>query len=134
MGSLFAIFAGIYYWIGKMSGRQYPEILGKIHFWLTFIGVNLVFFPMHFLGLAGMPRRVADYPDAFKGWNYVSSMGAYLSFAAALFFIFVMFYTLRYGKKCPANPWGPGADTLEWTVSSPPPYHSFDRQPDLKES
>ncbi|MAP24411.1 MAG: cytochrome c oxidase subunit I [Rickettsiales bacterium] len=134
MGSLFAIFAGIYYWIGKMSGRQYPETLGKIHFWLTFIGVNLVFFPMHFLGLAGMPRRVADYPDAFKGWNYVSSIGAYLSFAAALFFIYVMFYTLRYGKKCPPNPWGPSADTLEWTVSSPPPYHSFDRQPDLKGS
>lgn len=132
MGSLFAIFAGIYYWIGKMSGRQYPEILGKIHFWLTFIGVNLVFFPMHFLGLSGMPRRVADYPDAFKGWNYVSSLGACLSFSAALFFIFVMIYTLCRGKKCPANPWGPGADTLEWTVSSPPPYHSFDHQPDIK--
>jgi cytochrome c oxidase subunit I len=132
MGSLFAIFAGIYYWIGKMSGRQYPETLGKIHFWLTFIGVNLVFFPMHFLGLSGMPRRVADYPDAFKGWNYVSSLGACLSFSAALFFIFVMIYTLCRGKKCPANPWGPGADTLEWTVSSPPPYHSFDHQPDIK--
>jgi len=87
---------------------------------------------MHFLGLSGMPRRVADYPDAFKGWNYVSSLGACLSFSAALFFIFVMIYTLCRGKKCPANPWGPGADTLEWTVSSPPPYHSFDHQPDIK--
>ncbi len=132
MGSMFAIFAGIYYWIGKMSGRQYPETLGKIHFWLTFIGVNILFFPMHFLGLAGMPRRIPDYPDAYAGWNYVSSIGAYISFFAAIFFIFVMIYTLTRGKKCPKNPWGPGADTLEWTVSSPPPFHSFEEQPKVK--
>ena len=78
LGALFAIFAGFYYWIGKMSGRQYPETLGKIHFWLTFIGVNLTFFPMHFLGLAGMPRRIPDYPDVYAGWNHVASMGAYI--------------------------------------------------------
>jgi cytochrome c oxidase subunit I len=133
MGSMFAIFAGIYYWIGKMSGRQYPEILGKIHFWLTFIGVNILFFPMHFLGLAGMPRRIPDYPDAFGGWNYISTIGSYISFSGALFFIFTMIYTLTRGKKCPNNPWGPSADTLEWTVSSPPPFHNFETLPSVKE-
>lgn len=125
LGALFSVFAGFYYWFGKMSGRQYPEILGKIHFWLTFIGVNLTFFPQHFLGLAGMPRRVPDYPDAFAGWNMISSIGAFISMVAALFFIFIIFYSLKYGKKCPNNPWGSGATTLEWTLSSPPPYHSF---------
>lgn len=132
MGSMFAIFAGIYYWIGKMSGRQYPEILGKIHFWLTFVGVNVLFFPMHFLGLSGMPRRIPDYPDAFGNWNYISTIGSYISFAGAIFFVFTMIYTLTRGKKCPSNPWGPSADTLEWTVSSPPPFHSFDELPKVK--
>ncbi|MAM73224.1 MAG: cytochrome c oxidase subunit I, partial [Tistrella sp.] len=125
LGALFAIFAGFYYWIGKMSGRQYPETLGKIHFWLTFIGVNLTFFPMHFLGLAGMPRRIPDYPDVYAGWNHVASMGAYISGFAALFFIFVVFRTLTAGQKCADNPWGEGATTLEWTVTSPPPFHTF---------
>src|SRR3546814_4054210 len=87
LGSAFAIFAGFYYWIGKMSGRQYPEWAGKLHFWTTFIGVNLTFFPQHFLGVAGMPRRYADYPDVFAGWNMVSSIGAMFSFAATLFFV-----------------------------------------------
>ncbi|AFK54651.1 cytochrome c oxidase, subunit I [Tistrella mobilis KA081020-065] len=126
LGALFAIFAGFYYWIGKMSGRQYPETLGKIHFWLTFIGVNLTFFPMHFLGLAGMPRRIPDYPDVYAGWNHVASMGAYISGFAALFFIFVVFRTLTAGQKCADNPWGEGATTLEWTVTSPPPFHTFE--------
>ncbi len=78
LGAVFSIFAGFYYWIGKMSGQQYPEFWGKVHFWLTFIGVNLTFFPQHFLGLAGMPRRYPDYPEAFAGWNFVSSIGAYI--------------------------------------------------------
>ena len=132
LGAVFAIFAGFYYWIGKMSGRQYPETLGKIHFWLTFIGVNLTFFPMHFLGLAGMPRRIPDYPDAFHGWNYVSSIGAYISIASMVFFLFVVLRTFTSGAKVPANQWGEGADTLEWTVSSPPPFHTFEEIPQVK--
>src|SRR6059036_1001999 len=99
LGAVFAIFGGFYYWIGKMSGRQYPETLGKLHFWMTFIGVNLTFFPMHFLGLAGMPRRIPDYPDAFAGWNYVSSLGAMLSFGAGLYFLYIVLHGLKWGKK-----------------------------------
>ncbi len=129
LGSVFGIFAGFYYWIGKMSGREYPERLGKLHFWLTFIGVNIAFFPMHFLGLAGMPRRIPDYPDGFAGWNAVSSIGSYISFAGFLVFLIVLWRTFAAGKRCPANPWGEGATTLEWTVSSPPPFHSFENLP-----
>lgn len=132
LGALFAMFAGFYYWFGKISGKQYPEVLGKIHFWLTFIGVNITFFPQHFLGIAGMPRRIPDYPDAFAGWNMVSSIGSSISMFAALFFVFVVFYTLKYGKKCPNNPWGEGATTLEWTLTSPPPFHCFEKLPKIK--
>src|SRR5690242_15500600 len=129
LGAVFSLFAGFYYWFGKMSGRQYNETFGKIHFWTTFVGVNLTFFPMHFLGLAGMPRRIADYPDAFAGWNLVSSIGAFISYAGTLFFVFVVFHTLMYGRRVGANYWGEGATTLEWTVSSPPPFHSFEEPP-----
>ncbi len=129
LGSVFAMFAGFYYWIGKMSGRQYDERLGQIHFWTTFIGVNLTFFPMHFLGLAGMPRRVPDYPEAFAGWNFIESIGAYLSYASTLLFVVIVFRTLLAGRRIGANPWGPGATTLEWTLSSPPPQHSYEELP-----
>ena len=129
MGALFSIFAGFYYWIGKMSGRQYPEFLGKIHFWITFVGVNLTFFPMHFSGLAGMPRRVPDYPDPMAGWNMVSTAGSYVSFAAALLFLYILYQTFVSGQKAGANPWGKSANTLEWSVSSPPPFHSFHNLP-----
>jgi len=132
LGAVFAIFAGFYYWIGKMSGRQYPEWAGKLHFWTTFIGVNLTFFPMHFLGLAGMPRRIPDYPDAFAGWNHIASIGAYISFASTLWFVGVTLYTLFAGKRIAANPWGEGATTLEWTVTSPPPFHSYEELPVVK--
>ncbi len=132
LGALFGAFAGFYYWVGKMSGRQYPEFLGKIHFWATFIGVNVTFFPQHFLGIAGMPRRIPDYPDAFAGWNMVSSIGSTISILAAIFFVYVVYRTLRYGEKCPNNPWGEGANTLEWTLPSPPDYHSFTTQPKIK--
>ncbi|MBU3655542.1 MAG: cytochrome c oxidase subunit I [Alphaproteobacteria bacterium] len=131
LGAVFAIFAGFYYWIGKMSGYQYNETLGKIHFALTFIGVNLTFFPMHFLGLAGMPRRIPDYPDAYAGWNYVASIGSYISGAATLFFLAVVVEMFVAKRKAGDNPWGEGATTLEWTVSSPPPFHSFDTPPAL---
>ena len=132
LGAVFAIFAGWYYWIGKMSGRQYPEMLGKIHFWMTFIGVNLLFFPQHFLGLAGMPRRYPDYPDAYAGWNWVSSIGGYISVLSAVFFIYIAWVTLRSGRKAEANYWGEGATTLEWTLSSPPPFHQFEVLPRIK--
>jgi heme/copper-type cytochrome/quinol oxidase subunit 1 len=99
MGAVFGIFAGFYYWIGKMTGRKYPEILAQIHFWLFFVGVNLTFFPMHFLGLAGMPRRIPDFPDAYGGWNAVASFGSYLSFFSVLFFFYIVFITLMKGEK-----------------------------------
>nr|YP_010394893.1 cytochrome c oxidase subunit 1 [Phytophthora aleatoria]DAZ89330.1 TPA_asm: cytochrome c oxidase subunit 1 [Phytophthora aleatoria] len=103
MGAVFGIFTGFYFWIGKISGRRYPEVLGQIHFWLFFIGVNVTFFPMHFLGLAGMPRRIPDFPDAMSGWNAVSSFGSYISFFSALFFFYIVYVTLIYGKKINEN-------------------------------
>ena len=129
LGAVFGIFCGFTYWFGKMSGREIPEWAGKLHFWTTFIGVNLTFFPQHFLGLAGMPRRIPDYPDAFHGWNLVSSLGAYLSFASTIFFLAVVVWALRAGRQAEANPWGKGATTLEWTHSSPPPHHTYEELP-----
>ncbi|MFP6743274.1 MAG: cytochrome c oxidase subunit I [Alphaproteobacteria bacterium] len=129
MGAMFLIFAAFYFWIGKMSGRQYPEGLAKLHFWVTFIGVNITFFPMHFLGAAGMPRRIPDYPDAFAGWNMIASIGSYISFAGALIFLLVLWRTFTVGEKVGNNPWGEGATTLEWTLPSPPAFHSFDEIP-----
>jgi heme/copper-type cytochrome/quinol oxidase subunit 1 len=99
MGAVFAIFAGWYYWIEKLSGLNYPEVLGQIHFWLFFLGVNLTFFPMHFLGLAGMPRRVPDYPDAYAGWNTLASFGSYISALSTLLFFYIVFFTLTEGVK-----------------------------------
>ncbi len=132
LGAVFAIFAGFYYWIGKMSGRQYPELWGKIHFWVMFIGVNLIFFPQHFLGLQGMPRRYVDYPDQYEYYNYISSVGALITLLSVVIFMFVVWRTLRAGEKCPDNPWGEGATTLEWTLSSPPPFHQFNDLPRIK--
>ncbi len=132
MGALFSIFAGFYYWIGKITGRQYPEALGKLHFWIMFVGVNLTFFPMHFLGLAGMPRRIPDYPDAFAGWNMVSSLGSGIAVLGAVLFLYIIYRTFTAGEKVAENPWGAGATTLEWTVSSPPPFHSYEELPQIK--
>jgi cytochrome c oxidase subunit 1 len=132
LGAVFSIFAGFYYWFGKMSGYEYSEVLGKIHFWLTFIGVNLIFFPQHFLGLAGMPRRYADYPDAYAGWNYVSSVGSYISAFGVLVFLVLVAHAFIRGKRVPDNQWGEGATTLEWTLSSPPPFHQFNELPKIK--
>ena len=132
LGAVFGIFAGFYYWIGKMSGKQYPETMAKIHFWTTFIGVNLTFFPMHFLGLAGMPRRIPDYPSAYDGWNMVSTIGSYISFGSTMFFIAIVIKMFLSKRTVADNQWGPGATTLEWTVSSPPPFHSFEKLPEVK--
>jgi len=133
LGAVFGIFCGFYYWWPKMTGREFPESWGKIHFWVTFIGVNLTFFPQHFLGLAGMPRRIPDYPDAFAGWNLVSSYGAYIAFASSMVFIVAAIWVFFNGKKVTdANPWGLPADTLEWTVPSPAPHHTFEELPNFK--
>ena len=105
MGAVFSIFGGYYYWIGKMTGLQYPEILGKIHFWMTFVGVNITFFPMHFLGLAGMPRRIPDFADAYAGWNAVASYGSYLSALSGVFFIYILYVTLVRGQKVGNSYW-----------------------------
>lgn len=137
MGAVFALFAAFYYWIGKMSGRQYPETLGQIHFWIFFVGVNLTFFPMHFLGLAGMPRRIPDYPDAFADWNLICSFGSNLSVISALLFFYIVYATITGDEVCPDNPWAFDGDdktspTLEWLVPSPPAYHTFEELPVLK--
>jgi len=129
LGAVFTIFAGFYFWFPKMTGYMYSEFLGKLHFWITFIGVNLAFFPMHFLGLQGMPRRYADYPDAFAGWNYVSSIGAFIAGAGVLVFLLMLVDAFARKRRAGDNPWGVGATTLEWTVSSPPPFHTFNDLP-----
>ena len=132
LGAVFAIFAGWYYWFPKMSGYMYNEFVGKLHFWVMFIGVNMVFFPQHFLGLAGMPRRYIDYPDAFAGWNYVSSIGSYISAFAVLIFLYGVFEAFAKKRLAGNNPWGEGATTLEWQLSSPPPFHQWEQLPKIK--
>jgi cytochrome c oxidase subunit I len=133
LGAVFAIFAGWYYWFPKMSGYMYSEFIAKLHFWLTFIGANTLFFPQHFLGLAGMPRHYADYPDAYAGWNKVSSIGAYITtLGTVVFFIGLVLAFLRKQKAEP-NYWGEGATTLEWTLPSPPEFHSFEKLPKFTE-
>jgi cytochrome c oxidase subunit 1 len=132
LGSVFGIYAGFYYWIGKMSGRQYPEFWGKVHFWVTFIGVNITFFPQHFLGAAGMPRRYPDYPAAFHGWNFVSSIGGFISGTSMLIFLYVVFRTFTSKAPVADNYWGDGATTLEWTLSSPPPFHTYAELPRIR--
>jgi cytochrome c oxidase subunit I len=135
LGAAFGLFAAMYYWIGKMSGHQYPEWAGKLHFWGTFVSANLTFFPMHMLGAAGMPRRYIDYPAAFSGWNFLISISAYLGAASFLFGLGVILYTLLAGRRVTQdNYWGVGATTLEWTVSSPPPYHTFATLPRIASS
>ena len=132
LGAVFAIFAGWYYWFPKMFGYMYSDFIAKLHFWVTFVGVNLVFFPQHFLGLAGMPRRYVDYPEVYAGWNMVSSYGSYISAVGVLIFLYGVFQA--FAKKVPAgdNPWGEYATTLEWTLSSPPPFHQFSTLPVIK--
>jgi cytochrome c oxidase subunit 1 len=170
LGAVFGLFAGFYYWIGKMSGRQYPEWAGKLHFWTTFIGVNLTFFPQHFSGLSGMPRRYVDYPApitmdpgmgwlertktmfhetwmqmtdpnyvspedwGLHGWNFISSIGSYISGASTVLFVCIALYTLFFGRRVGANYWNiqPNVMTLEWTLPSPAPHHTYEVQPLVK--
>ncbi len=131
LGAVFTIFAGWYFWFPKITGYLYNETLGKLHFWITFVGVNLAFFPMHFLGLQGMPRRYADYPDAFAGWNFVSSIGAFIAGFGVLVFLATMAEAFLRKRHAADNPWGIGATTLEWTLSSPPPFHTYNDLPKI---
>ena len=132
LGAVFSLFAGFYYWFGKMSGRHLNEFLGHLHFWFFFIGVNVLFFPMHFLGNSGMPRRIPDYNGAFAYWNHVASMGYVIMGVGVLIFFANVFYSLLAGRKAEGNYWGEGATTLEWTLSSPPPFHQFETLPVIK--
>jgi cytochrome c oxidase subunit I len=131
-GALFAAFAAVYFWLPKWTGRMYDEKLGRIHFWLTLIFFNMIFFVQHFLGLAGMPRRIPDYPLVFETWNKISSIGAFGFALSFLLFLYILFKCIRRGAPAPQNPWE-GADTLEWThLPTPAPYHSFETPPVVK--
>jgi cytochrome c oxidase subunit 1 len=129
-GSLFAIFGAVYFWLPKWSGRMYDERLGKLHFWLSMLFVNVAFFPMHFLGLAGMPRRIPDYALQFAEFNMIVSIGAFGFGLSQLLFVYTVWRCLHSGMPAPARPWE-GADSLEWTLPSPAPYHSFERPPTI---
>jgi cytochrome c oxidase subunit 1 len=144
MGAVFGIFAGFYYWIGKITGYEYSELLGKIHFWGMFIGVNLTFFPQHFLGLAGMPRRIPDYPDAYAGWNYISSIGSLISGISTVLFIYIIYDLFAKKIVCSKDYWndvnyfentstnlenGSAVNSLEWALDSPPAFHVFNEVP-----
>ncbi len=132
LGAVFAIFAGWYFWFPKITGYMYSEKIAHVHFWVTFVGVNMVFFPQHFLGLAGMPRRYIDYPEVYAGWNQISSWGSYLSAVGVLIFLYGVFQAYSRKEQAADNPWGAGATTLEWTLSSPPPFHQFNTLPVIK--
>jgi cytochrome c oxidase subunit 1 len=139
MGAVFALFSAWYYWIPKILGLNYNEFLGKVHFWILFIGVNVTFFPQHFLGLQGMPRRISDYPDAFAGWNLISSFGSIISVIATWLFLYIVYKQLVDAKVASRNPWVTPqfySDTLqtlisrsntsiEWGLTSPPKPHAF---------
>jgi cytochrome c oxidase subunit 1 len=144
MGAVFGLFAGFYFWAPKIIGKTYNEILGNVHFWTLFIGVNLTFFPQHFLGLSGMPRRIPDYPDAFTGWNAVSSFGSLVSLVSAVLFGYIIYDIFANGRTVANNPWAiPSyftstakfngetqiSNTLEWTLASPIPFHAFKMLP-----
>lgn len=129
-GAVFGLITGIYYWLPKWCGKMYNELLGKWHFWLSAIAVNVTFFPMHFLGLAGMPRRIPDYALQFTDFNVIVTVGAFVFGAAQLLFVYNIIHTIRKGKPASARVWE-GSHGLEWTLSSPPPYHSFTKPPKI---
>ena len=132
LGAVFAIFAAWYYWFPKMYGYVIPDWIGKLHFTIAFIGANVLFFPQHFLGLAGMPRHYADYPDALAPWNRISSFGSYIFAFGLLVFFYGIYVAFTKKQKAGDNPWGEGATTLEWTLSSPPPFHQYETLPDFR--
>jgi cytochrome c oxidase subunit 1 len=132
LGAVFAIFAGFFYWIPKISGYRYNGFLAGLQFWVMFIGVNIIFFPQHFLGLQGMPRRYIDYPEAFAYWNQISSIGYAITGVGVLIFLVVLAEMFVARRRAGDNPWGEGATTLEWTLSSPPPFHQFNELPVVK--
>ena len=127
-GSIFSIMAAVYYWIPKWTGNMYDERMGRLHFWLSFVGVNVTFFPQHWIGLAGMPRRYPDYALQFADWNMVSTAGAFLFGASQILFLFIVLKTVMGGKKATPQVWE-GARGLEWSVESPAPYHTFSTPP-----
>jgi cytochrome c oxidase subunit I len=129
LGAVFALFAGWYYWFPKMSGYVIPDWIGHLHFWIAFVGANILFFPQHFLGLAGMPRHYVDYPDAFAYWHWWSSIGSYIFASGLLVFFGGTAYAFIKKEQAADNPWGEGATTLEWTLPSPPPFHQFETLP-----
>ena len=144
MGAVFALFAGFYFWSPKIIGKTYNELLGKIHFWTMFVGVNLTFFPQHFLGLAGMPRRIPDYPDAFTIWNVLSSFGSLISVVATILFGYIVYDLFANGKEVNNNPWSVPSfftstyefkneaqvsTSLEWALESPVPFNAFNMLP-----
>ena len=148
MGAVFALFAGFYYWTPKIVGKIFSDFHGKIHFWALFVGVNLTFFPQHFLGLAGLPRRIPDYPDAYSGWNAVSSFGSLISVIATVLFIYIIYNIFVNNNYRSKNPWAivsyffglkqsnnlsnievPSSNTIEWTLQSPIPLHAFNSLP-----
>jgi cytochrome c oxidase subunit 1 len=130
-GALFAIIAAVYYWLPKWTGNMYDEKLGKLHFWLSAISVNLTFFPMHFSGLAGMPRRIPDYNLAFAEFNQWSSIGAFVFGFSQLLLMYIVIKCIKGGEKATDRVWE-AADGLEWTIPSPAPYHSFTTAPEVK--
>jgi len=130
-GALFGIIAGVYYWLPKWTGHYYNENLGKFHFWMSFIGVNITFFPMHFVGLAGMPRRIPDYALQFADFNAIATVGAFIFGFSQLIFLFLLIKTIRGGEKATDLVWE-GAEGLEWTIPSPAPYHTFAEPPHVK--
>ena len=139
MGAVFALFSAWYFWIPKILGLDYSRLLGKVHFWIMFVGVNVTFFPQHFLGLQGMPRRISDYPDAFAGWNLISSFGSIISVIATWLFLYVLYVQLVEGKATSRYPWltpqfysdllqtllNRSYNSLEWCLNSPPKPHAF---------
>nr|YP_010238643.1 cytochrome c oxidase subunit I [Ellisella ceratophyta]ASK07879.1 cytochrome c oxidase subunit I [Ellisella ceratophyta]UKP87610.1 cytochrome c oxidase subunit 1 [Ellisella sp. ANT83] len=132
MGAVFAIFGGFYYWFGKITGFSYNELYGKIHFWIMFIGVNLTFFPQHFLGLAGLPRRYSDFADAYQDWNLVSSCGAVIALIGIIWFIYLTYEALAAER--PFKGWSASSTSLEWSLGSPPAFHTYNELPFVYQS